>query len=206
MAPPSCCGLPSVFSAEAKTCSVCKDRSLCVSACHGMLMSLSSKMDVTTNIAYLERTAKVVTAQSTPASPVATTIAAPAVASIKVNLTLGEREQSTLAALPAHAAKVLRPMMARGADSRARYRVAQGQNPFDETAQRWLRLAGEMLIAGGFTKAQLRQAFVTEFGWSEGTAFARVSIVVAIFPALRIATLVGDRLVCMPSAVGKTAV
>lgn len=206
MASPSCYGLPSVFVAESKTCSACVEKGGCVAACHGMLMSLATKMDVTTNLAYLERTAKVVTAQSIPASNPTTTIAAPAMASLKVNLTMGAREEALLASVPVRVAKVLKPMLKRGLDARARYRVANGENPFGTGSAPWLRLAGDMLLAGGFTKAKLRVEYVRAYGWSEGTAFSRVSIVVALFPALGIARLAGDRIVCAPGAVGKTAV
>ncbi|RQT26088.1 hypothetical protein DF037_20580 [Burkholderia contaminans] len=171
-----------------------------------MLMSLATKIDVTTNLAYLERAAKVVTAQSTPAAPPTTTIPAPAVASIKVNLAMGAHEEALLASVPLRVAKVLKPMLKRGLDARARYRIANGENPFGTGSAPWLRLAGAMLVAGGFTKAKLRAEYIRAYGWSEGTAFSRVSIVVALFPALGIARLAGDRLVCAPGAVAKTAV
>jgi hypothetical protein len=167
-----------------------------------MLLSLADKLDVSGNLAQLERTAKVITAQSLPAGTVATTIAAPASAAVRVNLAIDPPTQSVLDSLPVRVAKVMKPLMTRGQDAKARYCVATGKNPFDASNPRWLTLAGEVLIAGGFTKAQLRERYMKEFGWSEGTAFSRVSIVATLFPALRIATITGDRIVCVPSVTG----
>jgi len=199
MVHPSCFGLPSVFVATLPACVACASRVRCIPTCHAMLVSLSDKIDVTAPLAQLERTAKVVTAQSIPATDVETTIAAPMPAAVRVNLAIGAPEQTALAALPVRAAKVLKPLLARGGDVRARLALAKGQNPFDADAPRWLQFAGERLIAGRFTKAGLREAFVKEYGWSEATAFSRVSLVVALIPTLRLGHVVGDTVLCAPT-------
>jgi hypothetical protein len=195
----SCFGLPSVFNAGTQTCMACASRSECVSACYSMLVSLSDKIDVTAPLAQLERTAKVVTAQSIPAPVVATTIAAPAPAAVQVNLEHGARENELLATLPVRVQKVMRPLLKRGGDARARLALAKGLNPFDGRGPQWLRLAGEKLLAGGFTKGDLRRAYINEYGWSEATAFSRVSIVVSLIPALRLGRVSGDTVLRGPS-------
>jgi hypothetical protein len=203
MTHPSCFGLPSVFVASSPACVSCTSREQCVPACHQLLVSLSDKMDVSGNLAQLERTAKVVIAQSLPATTVETTIAAPARAALSVNLSVDAHMQSTLDRLPVNAAKILKPLLTRGADVKARYSLANDRNPFDTTTPRWLQLAGEGLLAGGFTKAELRERYIKEFGWGEGTAFSRVSVVAAVLPALRLATAAGNRIIRAPSIVGK---
>lgn len=203
MTHPSCFGLPSVFLASAPTCVSCASREHCVPACHQMLVSLSDKLDVSGNLAQLERTAKVVIAQSLPATTVETTIEAPTRAALSVKLSVDAPMQSALDRLPVRVAKVMRPLLTRGADVKARYSLANDRNPFDTTTPRWLQLAGESLLAGSFTKAELRERYIKEFGWSEGTAFSRVSIVATVLPALRLATVMGHRIVRAPSVVGK---
>jgi hypothetical protein len=199
MSHPSCFGLPSVFAAGTQTCTACASRALCVPACYSMLVSLSDKIDVAAPLAQLERTAKVVTAQSIPAPTVETTIAAPAPAAVRVNLECGAREQELLASLPVRAQKVMRPLLKRGGDARARLALAKGQNPFDGRGPQWLRFAGEKLLAGGFTKGDLRRAYIDEYGWSEATAFSRVSIVVSVIPALRLGRVAGDTVLRTPT-------
>ena len=203
MVHPSCFGLPSVFLAVSPVCAVCRSRNLCVPACHQMLVSLSSKIDVSRDLAQLERTAAVVSAQAFPASEVTTTIPAPEPAAVQVKLAIDTTAQSTLDALPVRVAKVMKPLLKRGLDTKARYSIAAGKNPFDDSTPRWLQTAGQCLLDGGMTKAELRERFMREFGWSEGTAFSRVSIVATLLPALRIASVAGDRIMPAPRVVVK---
>lgn len=203
MTHPSCFGLPSVFLAASPVCAGCKSRDLCVSASHQMLVSLSTRMDVSRDLAQLERTARVVRAQAFPATEIETTIPAPAPAAVQIKLAIDAGAQSMLDNLPVHVAKVMRPMIRRGLDTKARYSIAAGKNPFDESSPRWLQTTGECLLAGGMTKAELRARFMSEFGWSEGTAFSRVSIIATLLPALRIASVAGDRIMPAPRALGK---
>jgi hypothetical protein len=116
-----------------------------------------------------------------------------------VNLANGEREHDLLATLPVRVQKVMRPLLKRGGDARARLALAKGQNPFDGRGPQWLRLAGEKLLAGGFTKGDLRRAYINEYGWSEATAFSRVSIVVSVIPALRLGRVAGDTVLRAPT-------
>lgn len=199
----SCFGLPSVFLAVSPVCATCKSQSLCVPACHSMLVSLSERIDVSRDLAQLERTAKVVIAQAHPAAAVHTTIPAPVPAGVKIKLAIDAPAQGMLDSLPVRVAKVMRPLMKQGLDTKARYSLAAGKNPFDETTPRWLQLAGESLLAGGMAKAELRERYMREFGWSAGTANSRTAIVSALLPALRIAAVTHDRIMPAPRAVVK---
>jgi hypothetical protein len=160
-------------------------------------------MDVSGNLAQLERHTKILPSQMTFDAPIETTIPAPA-NPIQVSLVIDTATQGALDMLPVYVARYLRPLIKRGHDVKARHNIAAGAQPFDASVPRWIQLAGERLVKfGGFSKAELRDLFITEFGWTEGTAFSRVSIVAGLLPALRIAAVSGDRIVLAPSVVGK---
>ncbi|WP_371027847.1 hypothetical protein [Paraburkholderia sp. RCC_158] len=192
-----------MFLAASPVCAACTGQSLCVPACHSMLVSLSDRIDTSRDLARLERTARVVIAQAHPPIAVETTIPAPAPAAVQVKLAIDTPAQGMLDALPVRVAKVMRPLLKHGLDTKARYSLAAGKNPFDETTPRWLQLAGECLLAGGMTKAELRERYAREFGWSAGTANSRTAIVSALLPALRIAAVTHDRIMPAPRAVVK---
>ena len=199
MTHPSCFGLPSVYLPTSPVCGSCTSQARCVPSCHRMLVALSDKLDVTGNLALLERTGLVVLSEATPAIDGATTIEAPAAQAVRVNLAIDAPAQLLLDGLPVRVAKFLKPLIERGQDVKARHSLAAGNNPFDLSTPRWLQFTGARLLGCSFTKAELRALFVREFDWSDATASSRVSIVVSLFPALRIATVSGDRIVCTPS-------
>ena len=68
-----------------------------------------------------------------------------------------------------------------------------GRNPFDSPA--FLHIAGNMLLAGGFDRADLRTALMTTLDWTYGTAQAHVGQVFAVLPAYGIATEQDGRLI-----------
>jgi hypothetical protein len=200
---PSCFGLPSVYVPTSPVCGPCTSQARCVPTCHRMLVSLSDKLDVTGNLALLERTGLVVLSEATPPVDGATTIAAPASQAVRVNLAIDSPAQLLLDGLPVRVAKFLRPLIERGQDAKARRSLAAGKNPFDPSTPRWLQFTGaRLLLQSSFTKSDLRGMYVREFGWSDATASSRVSIVVSLFPALRIASVSGDRIVRTPSVTG----
>jgi hypothetical protein len=203
MAHPSCFGLPSVYLPSTPTCGQCKSQARCVPSCHRMLVALSDKLDVTGNLALLERTGLVVLSEATLPVDGATTIEAPVAQAVRVNLAIDAPAQLLLDGLPVRVAKFLKPLIERGQDVKARRSLAAGKNPFDASTPRWLQFTGaRLLLQNSFTKSDLRAMYVREFEWSDATASSRVSIVVSLFPALRIATVMGDRIVCTPSATG----
>lgn len=70
-----------------------------------------------------------------------------------------------------------------------------GENPFVNRTPRYMGVVCDMLLAGGFTKRELRLAFIDRLGWSDGTASAHVSIVVSALPAIGAVVERGGRFV-----------
>ncbi|WP_342234557.1 hypothetical protein [Inquilinus sp. OTU3971] len=67
-----------------------------------------------------------------------------------------------------------------------------GVNPCAERSA-FLRLACAALLQGGFTRSELRQAYVRELDWAEQTAASHVGQVVALITHLGAATEVDGR-------------
>jgi len=59
--------------------------------------------------------------------------------------------------------------------------LAKGVNPFAETGPAFLRVACDLLMNGGFTKATLKARFVAEFGWTDNTAGSHVAMSSLLF-------------------------
>lgn len=69
----------------------------------------------------------------------------------------------------------------------ARAEMHQGINPFAESGPRYLRVACALLMGGGFTRAALKTALMTELAWKDTTAASHVAITCALFTAFDIA-------------------
>lgn len=55
-----------------------------------------------------------------------------------------------------------------------------GVNPFATRSPKYLRVACDMLINGGFTRASLKAALMDQLGWKDGSAGSHVSIVMSL--------------------------
>jgi hypothetical protein len=89
----------------------------------------------------------------------------------------------------------LRNLLERQFDKFARAEFSRGTNPFTEKGAKHMRLAGEMLLRGGFTRASLRQQCIEHFGWTQGTALSEVSQAVSLLRGLQVTKEEGDRIV-----------
>jgi hypothetical protein len=63
----------------------------------------------------------------------------------------------------------------------------EGRNAFTDSGPPFLRVAADLLLAGDFTRARLREEFMTRLGWNENVAALHVSITAAAFKAFRLA-------------------
>jgi hypothetical protein len=83
----------------------------------------------------------------------------------------------------------MRPMVKRGLLREIKPAIAQGKNPFPKDTSPFLHVAmNELLRQPWIRKAWLRALFRERFGWTEGTAYAHVSVATQIFLALGIAS------------------
>lgn len=81
----------------------------------------------------------------------------------------------------------------------ARSELAAGRNPFATSGPRYLFVACDMLLRGGFTRASLKQEMQQQLSWTESTAASHVSIVVGLFPAFNIIEAKGDAFILSPA-------
>jgi hypothetical protein len=62
--------------------------------------------------------------------------------------------------------------------------LRNGRNPFAGRLYPNMRVAVEMLLQGGFTKASLAQRYVQALGWTEGTAASQRAGALCMLQAL----------------------
>jgi len=60
-------------------------------------------------------------------------------------------------------------------------------NPFAESGPKYLRVACDMLMRGGFTKAQFKMQLVSELKWGDTTAASHVALACALLYSFKIA-------------------
>ena len=68
-------------------------------------------------------------------------------------------------------------------------------NTFDSRAPKFLRVVMMHLLSSGFDRASLKQSFVRELGWGDGTAASHVAISVALVKGLNWAQEINGRFV-----------
>lgn len=61
------------------------------------------------------------------------------------------------------------------------------RNPFTESGPKYLRVACDMLMRGGFTRASFKTQLMTELGWGEGTAASHFALASALLYSFKIA-------------------
>ncbi|MFW6855434.1 hypothetical protein ACODYM_29505 [Burkholderia gladioli] len=64
--------------------------------------------------------------------------------------------------------------------------LPQGKNPFESAPPKYLKVVMDRLLAGGFTKAELKRAFIEQLEHSDSTAASHVSIAIAVLEALQV--------------------
>lgn len=106
--------------------------------------------------------------------------------SSQLSMQLTEDQLKRLEGLPVKVAPRVRLLMQRGIDARSRRDVAAGRNPFPDDTNRYMWLACEMLLHGGFNRSSLKNAFIAQLKFTPATAASHVSNTVAIFNALGI--------------------
>ncbi len=158
----ACFGLPSVFNPASEACTGCAARRRCGEASIAVLQKIRSVVDVEAKIQALR-----LEFAGVPAS-------AP--------ITL---EQSrSIASLPVKLQARIRRLFEARFDQAAKQSLAVGENPFPKDGNKASRLAGELLLAGSFTKAQFRTACMERFNWTYPTAATESSVALALLKGL----------------------
>lgn len=187
---PTCFGLPSLYHQESEFCRACDVRNRCDETSYSKLIALSDKIDVKDAIArYQDRSVAGIRVPLQRRDAPEITISLPDRSTPKerFRLTLHEADMRLVAVLPVKVAAKVHLMMQKNEDRAARQALAKGVNPFPLKGAAYLSVACGMLLEKGFTRSELRLEYIKRFGWTVPTAASHVSIVAAMFPALRFA-------------------
>lgn len=170
----------------------------CRQTCIALLESMSKRVDVRDRLSAIKRPMPNDPApdyiEVLPAHPVEgideATIPAPerTVPLDRRAFALTDEQKDRIDRLPRKVGEKYRALLQTGVAQIAAEKVGQGINPFGNYGHRFLWTACELLLAGGFNQATLRSTYMTKYGWSEGTAFARASMAVSIFKILDLVT------------------
>lgn len=77
--------------------------------------------------------------------------------------------------------------------------LPQAANPFATSGPAFMRVACNLVLSGGFTKASLKAQLMQDLGWTDGTAASHVAMVCVILFAFGIVKLEGDKFVLNPA-------
>jgi hypothetical protein len=183
---PSCFGLPSIFSFTSETCGKCSARSECLVVGYGILKSLSKEIDVSGELELFEHHGGALLREPRVA-PIATvtpvtTIEAPKLSvddAAKFSMKLTPEQLQRLEGLPLKVAQKIRSLMEKGLDQTAADSLKRGENPFRGHPP--LRTAGRLMLGNTpLSTARLKEEYMREFGWTDGTAASRASITMRV--------------------------
>lgn len=77
--------------------------------------------------------------------------------------------------------------------------LPKGVNPFDTSGPSFLRVACDMLLRGGFTKATYKARLMADLAWTDGTAGSHVAIACALLYSFGIVVGKGDGFALNPA-------
>ncbi|MDR9847125.1 hypothetical protein [Herbaspirillum huttiense] len=200
---PGCFGAPSVFGSDSVVCNACTMFDKCADASAQRLQKIRPLIDVGDLIArHKAARAAAVAARRQRTAPAGEPSAQPApitepverkTTKEKVTFVISEADQAVLAKLGSKSAKAHSQAVILCKNDKVnecRAMLPRGQNPFAENGPNFLRVACDMLINGGFTKAQLKAELMNKLGWTDGTAASHVAIAAGLFLAF---SLIADR-------------
>lgn len=181
-----CHGDPSVFSFGSQVCAGCNAFASCRTATRTMLETIDAPAAV-----YLLREHDKFEAIARGSKD--TTSAT--IGMMGGKKTLSDDEEAVALSLPVKVQSQYRRLVLEGYPAIMRGALANRTNPFKREGYLYLHVAFAALIEGGFTKKELRERYMTELGWKEGTAFSAVSIVWHLFQAVGVGKQMIDTLV-----------
>lgn len=186
---PGCFGAPSVFGSDSAVCNACSAFGGCSEASELRLQKIRPLVDVSDLIArHKAARASAALASKRDAAPVVTNSPQPApitqpverkTTKEKITFEVSETDQAVLLRLgsknaKAHSQAII--LCKNNKVNECRAMLPRGQNPFAESGPNFLRVACDLLISGGFSKAQLKSELMNRLSWTDGTAASHVAI------------------------------
>ena len=199
-----CFGAASVYSTDSTVCQACPAFAACGEKALETLESIRDFVDVrdllkkhaAARLKVQQRLSPPGLAKPLEASPIAVAQPAPVTEPIerktaiaKVDLPISPADEAVIQSLSksVKAKEAAISLCKSGKVDAMRADLPVQRNPFATEGPKNLRVACEMLMQGGFTKASLRQRMVEQLGWTNDTAASQVAVGVALLYAFAIA-------------------
>lgn len=205
---PGCFAAASVFAHDSEVCRKCQVFDGCAAESLKTLEAIKSLVNVSDllrrhdaakrsarqhNTVVAEGSGEVPNAASPISKPVTRVTKVE-----RVTYAVPVEHELILASLPVKPQDQARRMCAEGLIDKIKEGLLEGRNALSESKPRFLCLAVDRLLAGGFSKRDLRESFQNELGWGESTASSHVSITLPIFVGFGIAQEISGQFVVAP--------
>lgn len=184
-----CFGALTVFGHDDKACERCANTVECAEKVREVMPLISERVDIS-DIVMTHRNGMIEAGQSENLPESANVQAQPTgrkTAVRKVKYALNAEQKALCETLPKKAAKILDTLIRNGKFSGMLTLPQRGINPFRDGSPNWLEVAFDALIAGGFSKSELRELLMEKLQWAENTAYPHVTKTVAILTAIGVA-------------------
>lgn len=199
---PACFGSISCFSSDSEHCKKCVAFTTCEARSIETLHSIKSIVNVDDLLrkhrlarlkekekrekarAEMNKAKEVTYAPPQPKMPQQTVERATKVE--KVVLEVTAEDQAMVERLPVKAQPIALSWLKNGVIHEIREGLRENKNAMADKKPVWLDKLVDGLLKGGFTKTELRDRFMNELGWSEGTAASHVSLGLALLFCFKI--------------------
>jgi hypothetical protein len=204
---PGCFGAASVYSMDSVVCQGCVAFASCGDTAIKNLEALRELVDVRDLLArHAAARVKAQNAALKPPAPPAPLTPSPIpvaqpkptlqpverkTTSARVTFEISEDDQNVLALIGEKSVKTREQAIVLCKTNKInnmRSMLPKGVNPFVESGPKFLLVACDMLLNGGFTKATLKARLITDLAWTDGTAGSHVAIACALLYSFKIVT------------------
>jgi hypothetical protein len=208
---PGCFASPSIYAVDSQYCQQCVAYRECGEVMQKTLAELQPIINVQDLIDMHEKARKKMGINPAPELPqqveTAFAVSSPLPQSIerktvvtKVDFEVDQKTMDLIANIGNVKAKAQALVLAKSnMIERSIAALAKGENPFADCPPKFLNVACDLLLNGGFTKAQLKKALMERLGQSDGTAGSHVSITVAMLLPMNIIVANGKAFILNPA-------
>jgi len=204
---PGCFGAASVYSMDSVVCQQCPAFAQCGETAISNLEEIRQIVDVrdllARHTAARQRAQNAALRPPAPPAPVAPSpipVAQPKpttqpverkTTSARVTFDISDDDQNVLAMIGEKSVKAREQAIVLCKTNKIndmRSMLPKGINPFGESGPKFLLVACDMLLNGGFTKASFKARLMADLEWKDGTAGSHVAITCALLYSFRIIT------------------
>lgn len=116
-----------------------------------------------------------------------------------IEFSISSKDEAVISAISAKNPKKLAETLCKsGLLSQIREDIKEGRNAMSDRQPRFVAVAIDCLIAGGFTRKELKSTFIERLDWTEGSALSHVGIVLPVLTGFGLAQEIEGRIVVNP--------